>query len=84
MNDLVKVLFIALGGLIGAAIPLTGFYLIWSWCMAQIPATLAYAGLAKICVSLGLFMVGGGVTIWLTIVFAGFFGVTIAAILDIV
>lgn len=63
MKDLVKLLLVFLCGTIGAALPLTGFYLFWSWCIAQVPFGFVWTGLVKIGITVGLIFVGGGATV---------------------
>ena len=67
MKYILKLSFVILCGGIGAAIPVTGFYLAWSWCMAQVPMVYAWAGLAKITITLALVAIGGGATIGLAV-----------------
>ena len=64
MKDVLKLLLVIFCAGLGAAIPLTGFYLFWSWAMAEIGTTIAYAGLIKVGVTICL-LVGGG---WATVV----------------
>ena len=66
---------IAIGGFL-AYIPLYGAYAIWSWCMLQIPAAVAWAGLAKIGITIILFFAGASITIGLAII-----GFTLGALL---
>jgi hypothetical protein len=51
-----------------AAVPATAFYLLWSWAMSQVAATLAYAGLIKVGITLVMVLFGGGFTIGLSFV----------------
>jgi hypothetical protein len=67
MKDLITVIVTFLTALVGAAIPLSCAYFVWSWAMAAVPAG-AYAALIKVLVSILLFMVGGGLTIWAVVV----------------
>lgn len=60
----VKLVTVGLSGLVAAAIPFTGFYFLWSWCMVQIPLAAEWAGLAKIALTLGMIIVGGGITVF--------------------
>jgi hypothetical protein len=82
-KDTLKLLLVFLFGTIGAAIPVTGFYLLWSWCIAQVPVTLAWAGLAKVGITLVMVLIGGGATIGLTILGGILAGVVAAAVLNL-
>lgn len=83
MKDLFKLLSILVVGLIGGAIPFAFFYLLWSWCLAQVPASLAYAGLIKVGITLGMVLLGGGSTVALAIL-GGFLGAAlVAALIDL-
>ena len=72
MKDIIQIIITGLVTLLAAAIPLSLAYCIWSWAMTQVPVGLAYTGLIKLLVSILLFMVGGGLTIGMTILCAGF------------
>jgi hypothetical protein len=63
MKDILKLLAVIVGGIIGAGVPLTVAYHVWSWTMAQVPLTSEWAGLIKVGVSFLMFALGGGVTI---------------------
>lgn len=82
MKDILKLVLVLLFGGIGAAIPITGFYLLWSWAMMQIGSTLAYAGLIKVGVTIGLIAVGGSATIGLAILAGVLAGSIAVAIFD--
>ncbi len=82
MKDTIKILLILLCGGLGAALPITGFYLFWSWCMAQIGTTIAYAGLIKVGVTIGCLAVGGGATIGLAMLGGILAGALAVAILE--
>lgn len=81
MKDIVKLFCVVIAGVIGAAIPLTAVYWIWSACMAAVPIS-ANAALIKILLSILLFMVGFGLTVWLVFIFAGLGVILVAALLD--
>ncbi len=83
MKDTTKLIVTILSGAVTAAIPATLLYLLWSWCMAQIPATFAYAGIAKIALTLGVVFVGGGATIAITILGTAMVVSLVAALLDL-
>ncbi len=68
MKDILRLFAALLGGAIGAAAPVTVFYFVWSWCIAQVPATLVWAGLAKVGITLLMVLFGGGATIGLAII----------------
>jgi hypothetical protein len=68
--------------LLVAAIPGTLFYLLWSWCLAQVPMAFAWAGLVKIGITLVMVLLGGGATIALTILCGSLAVAIAAAILD--
>lgn len=82
MKDIIKAFIVLVTGLIGAAIPLSFAYFIWAACMAAVPVG-AYAGLIKIAISIALFMVGGGLTIWLTVIAVALGASLAAAVLDL-
>lgn len=69
MKDTIKIIAAFLAGLIGAAIPVTTFYLLWSWCMAQVPMAETWAGIAKIGITLAMILMGGGATVVLAVLF---------------
>lgn len=78
MKDVIKAFLILVLGGIGAGIPVTLFYLAWSWCMTQVPVGLAWSGIAKIGISFAMVAIGGGATVGLAILGA-VFAVAIAA-----
>lgn len=80
MKHFLKRSIVVISILVGAALPLTGFFFLWSWCMAQVPMTESWAGLAKIAITLGMIAVGGGVTITIAIL-AALAAAALAAIL---
>ncbi len=82
MKDLTKLILILLCGGIGAGIPVTGFYLLWSYCVAQIPAASAYAGLIKVGVTFGCVIIGGGATVGLAILGGILAGAIAVAVLE--
>lgn len=82
MKDTLKLVLVLLCGGLGAAVPITGFYLFWSWMMAQIGTTLAYAGLIKVGVTLGCVLVGGWATIALAVLGAAVAGSLAIVLLD--
>ncbi len=65
-----------------AAIPSTVFYLLWSWCVAQVPVALEWAGLAKVGITLVMVLLGGGVTIGITLLLGSLAVAVAVAILD--
>ena len=62
-KDTLKLLLVLLCGTLGAAVPVTLFYLLWSWAMTTIGTTLAYAGLIKVGITIALLAFGGGATV---------------------
>lgn len=76
MKRRLKWLAIAIGGLIGGSIPLTIFYLAWSWAVDQVPHASEWAGLAKIGISLVMLVVGG----WATLLCAFLLGTALAGL----
>lgn len=66
MKDILKLIVT----LVIAAIPASIAILLWSWFISLVPATFAYAWLAKILITLGCIVVGGGATVWFTVIFA--------------
>lgn len=82
MREFLKLIAVITSGLIGAGIPIGLAVWIWSICMAAVPAGVN-ALLIKVIISIALFAVGAGLTIWLAFVF-GLLGVMLAAaILDV-
>lgn len=65
MKDIARLILICLFGATGAALPVIGFYLFWSWCTATVGTTTAYAGLIKVGITLACILVGGGATVGL-------------------
>lgn len=53
-----------------AALPASLLYLVWSWAIAQVPATYEMAWAAKLAITFGLIVVGGSATLALTFMFA--------------
>lgn len=82
MKDKLKLVIIGLCGLFGAAIPLSTAYFVWSACMAAVPVAWASAALIKVLLSIILFLVGFGLTVWLTIVLGGLGVLLATALLD--
>ncbi len=82
MKDTIKLLLVLLCCGIGAGLPITGFYLFWSWCMATIGTTVAYASLIKVGVTIACVAVGGGATIGLAMLGGVIAGVLAVAILE--
>ena len=67
MKELITIGITGIIALLGAAIPLSCAYFVWTWAMAQVPVGLTYTGLLKLAVTLALVLVGGGFTIGMTI-----------------
>lgn len=82
MKNYLKIAISGIIVLVLAAIPATGFYLAWSWCMDQVPAAYEWAGLIKVGITLLTLMVGGGITVGLTVLLGGVGIAIAAAILD--
>lgn len=82
MKNVIKPILIVLAGCVAAAIPFTGFYYLWSWCMEQVPLVSEWAGLIKIGITLAMVLVGEGATVMLAVL--GGLGVIslLATILD--
>ena len=79
MKELIKVLSTIIGAGIGGAIPIWGAITFWMWCMAQVPVTMAYAGLIKVGITLLLIAVGGGLTFAIAFLGAMLAGTLVAA-----
>ncbi len=82
MKDTLKLLLVIFCGGTGAALPITGFYLIWHWIMAQVPINMAYAGLIKIGLTIGCLAIGGSATVVLAILGGLLAGALAVAILE--
>lgn len=78
----VKATVVTLLCLAFACLPATGLYLLWSWLLGLVPATFAYAWAAKVAISLGVLVVGGGATFALTILFGVLATAVAVAILE--
>ena len=82
-KEIVNGITVIFSGGVAAAIPFTGFYYLWSWCMTQVLLTSEWAGLVKIGITLVMVLVGGGATVGLAI-FGGILAASVAvAILDL-
>jgi hypothetical protein len=80
-RELKEGIAIVLSGLIGL-IPAGCFYILWAHCMSLIPAAAAWAGLAKIGVTLALLMFGLGITLASCFLLFAFCLTIAAAIID--
>ena len=81
MRDGIKLAIIIIVGAIGALLPISGAYWLWSAAMAAV-GTGANAMALKIIISLLMFVCGFGLTVWLAIIFGGLGVILAAAILD--
>lgn len=82
-KGIVKIIAVFLSGGVAAAIPFTGFYYLWSWCMSQVPLASEWSGLVKIGVTLILVLVGGGATVGLAILGCVLASAVAIAVLDL-
>lgn len=69
MNSIVRS-FLAICGIlfsiVGLVLPPYMFYMLWDWVMGMVPPG-DYSGLIKICMTLVMLWMGGGITIFLSI-----------------
>jgi len=82
-KDIVKILSVILAGLIGAAIPVTLFYLLWSYCIGLVPVAATYAGVLKIGITLSMILVGGSATVAAAILLGFLASAFVVAVLDL-
>lgn len=68
--------------LVLGAIPVTTFYMAWSWCMDQVPVAHEWAGLIKVGITILCLPVGCGITIAATFLLIGIGATIAAALLD--
>ena len=58
MKNIIKLSTTVILSAIAGSLPAYGAFLLWSWCMAQVPATIAMAGLIKVLITLGMLLFG--------------------------
>ena len=64
-------------------LPLWGSYLFWAWCMAQVPATIAMAGLIKVGITIGLIFICGSAVIGISALLGVFIAALCIALFDL-
>ena len=82
MKSNIKFITTIIAGIIGALLPILGFYSLWSYCISQVPLASEYYGLFKILITLLLLFFGGGITLVLSIWIAIIIGALVAYFLD--
>lgn len=84
MRDIIKIIVTILVGALAAAIPVTGFYFIWSWLVGLVPAAFAYAWAVKLAITVVMLVVGGWATIALAIALGALGAAMVAAITGLI
>ena len=64
-------------------LPLWGSYLFWAWCMAQVPTTIAMAGLIKVGITIGLVFICGSAVIGISVFLVAIIAALCIALFDL-